>query len=168
MQRHTIEVDGQVFSYLEERAKARLETHNTVLRRELLEKEFALLPAVVRDTDHTPGRKRVNGDGPTLTGLPSLPFGTPAALQQVLWVTYLVRKSGRARSDASADVAKHLRVATQTVNDKYGRQLGLTADRFDALLREPSLKHLEQLLSERFPRHRATVNSALKDLRTAS
>jgi hypothetical protein len=165
VRRYTIEVDEEVFSYLEERAKARLETHNTVLHRELLKNGWVSVLPVISDTVHTPGRKRVNGEAPTLTGLPSLPFDTPAALQQVLWVTHLVRKNGRARSDASADVAKRLRVAPQTVNDKYCRQLGLTANGFDKLLRDPVLTELEQMLSQRFPRYRSTVKGVLKDLR---
>ena len=164
VKRFTVEVDEEVFACLESEARNRIETHNTVLRRRLL-------------ADPTPPNprsgQRISVPGPGTSdralgahpGLPDLPFGTPSALQQILWVAHLVRSTDRSRPEATADVARAIVVTPQTVSDKYGRQLGLTADRFDVLLREPSLGQLEQLLGDRFPRHRATIQLSLAALR---
>ena len=167
MHRFTVEVDDEVYAFLDAEATSRLETHNTVLRRRLLPQLASGDRAV--DWHSVPGRK-VRNLVPIVApaGLPSFPPGTPSALQQILWVAHLVRAKGRSRPEASSDVARLLRVATQTVNDKYGRQLGLTADRFDVLLREPSLKQFETLLAERFPQYRSTIQTVLKDLRRAA
>jgi hypothetical protein len=161
MRRHTIDVDEQVFARLEAEASARLETHNTVLRRLVLVPDAS---APSRSTS-LPGRKiSVAAPQPPM-GLPQFPFGTPEALRQVLWVVHLVRTKGRARSEASAEIATVLNVATQTINDKYGRQLGITAGRFDEMLREPALAQLEARLGRRFPPQRALIEKFLSDLR---
>ena len=78
-----------------------------------------------------------------------------------------MRANGRTRSEATGDVAKRMGVTPQTVNDKYGRQLGLTADRFDVLLDDQSLRELELLLKTRFPGHSETVQRVLTALRPA-
>jgi hypothetical protein len=97
-----------------------------------------------------------------------MPFGTPAALQQILWVTYLVRENGRPRSDATADVARILRVTPQTVLDKYSRQLGLTAMAFDRLLHDAGLRDLRSLLLQKFAGHEETIRQFLSGLRPAA
>lgn len=164
MRRHTIDVDDQVFARLNAEATARLETHNTVLRR-LLVASGGGTDAYTRSTS-APGRKAELPSHHSPTGLPQFPFGTPEALRQVLWVAHLVRAKGRLRSEASAEVAAVLNVATQTVNDKYGRQLGLTAGRFDEMLRDPTLAQLEARLVRRFPGQRTLIEKFLRDLRT--
>jgi hypothetical protein len=156
VRRFTIEVDEEVFASLEAEARSRIETHNTVLRRKLFAGKAPTLPAAVQTQSVIP------------LGLPNLPPGTPAALQQILWVVQLVRANTRDRPDATADVAKVVGVTPQTVTDKYGRQLGLTADRFDELLREASLEQLEKLLRERFSRHHETIARVLTALRLAA
>lgn len=167
MARFTIEVDQEVFAHLEAEARSRIETHNTVLRRRLLLDRST--PGPSSDSRlQAPGRKRPDVVVNTSPGLPDLPLGTPAALQQILWVAHLVRSRDRSRPEATADVARVLGVTPQTVTDKYGRQLGLTADRFDVLLREPSLRELEGLLTERFPRHRESIQHLLAALRPAT
>lgn len=167
MRRFTIEVDPEVFAYLEAEARARIETHNTVLRRKLLgEKPNAALPPLLRLQG--PGRKALHQASSTTQGLPALPPSIPSALQQILWVVHLVRANGRARTEATGDVARILHVVPQTVNDKYGRQLGLTAEEFDALLREASLQQLEELLTERFPSYRDAIHRVLSALRPAA
>jgi hypothetical protein len=60
-------------------------------------------------------------------------------------------------------VARFHGVAPQTVNDKYGRQAGLTASGFDQLLAQPGLTSLRCLLRKRFPRHEGVVAELLGD-----
>ena len=154
-----IEVDEEVFAYLQSRATALVDTPNTVLRRELLARAKA---------SRTRGNRRTLPDKVRLKsppGLTSMPFGTPAALQQILSVIYLVKKNHRPRSEATADVARFVRVMPQTVSDKYGRQLGLTADRFDLLLRESSLTKVEQILKQKFPGHVSFIERFLRSLK---
>lgn len=163
---YTIEVDGDVFGFLDEEARVRLETHNTVLRRELAIEKKAKFQGLA-PADGLRRGNQIVAESP-MAGLPVLPFGIPEALKQVLWVVYLVREKGRPRPDASSDVARLLRVATQTVNDKYGRQLGLTADEFDTLLSDPALRELGRVLAARFPRYRSTIEDIFKALRRAA
>jgi hypothetical protein len=166
MRRYTVEVDEEVFGFLDEQASDRLETHNTVLRRELAI-ETKAQPLGIARVEAVGGGNQIDSQS-AMRGLPSLPFNTPEALKQVLWVAYLVREKGRSRPEASTDVARLLRVATQTVNDKYGRQLGLKADRFDALLSEPTLADLGRVLATRFPQYRASIEQVLDNLRRAA
>jgi hypothetical protein len=48
-------------------------------------------------------------------------------------------------------------IATQTVLDKYCRQLSLTAYQFDRLLEQPNLSDLKALLSNKFNEHQTTI-----------
>jgi very-short-patch-repair endonuclease len=105
---------------------------------------------------------------PSAPSLPSMPFGTPAALEQILWVVHLVRVKGLARPEATAEVAKILGVEWGTVYDKYSRQLGLKADGFEGMLREPGLHKLEALLVAKFPAHANTVQRFLRTLRSTA
>jgi hypothetical protein len=52
-------------------------------------------------------------------------------------------------------------VKQQTVNDKFGRQIGLTAQQFDRLLGQPGLNDLKKVLNGKFPRHRDVIASVL-------
>ena len=158
----SIEVDEEVFAYLQSKATALVDTPNTVLRRELVGR--GQRTATSADPTAVPQNPRLI----VASGLPNMPFGTPVALQQILWVVYLVKTNGRPRSEATADVARFARVTPQTVSDKYGRQLGLTADRFDLLLQEPSLSQVEQLLKEKFSGHAPMIERFLRSLRPAA
>jgi hypothetical protein len=150
----TIEVDEEVFAHLQAKAQAFVDTPNTVLRRELLGRQPAPAPELSAAAER---RRAARSPLPPAPSLPSMPFGTPAALKQTLWVAHLVLDKGRARSEATADVARVLGVAPQTVLDKYCRQLGLTADAFDRMLREPGLHKLEALLVAKFANHADTI-----------
>ncbi len=146
MRFHSIEVDDDVFAYLQSKAAPFIDTPNAVLRRELLKQPdtFRSRPA--------PAEPSAERDG-----LPDLPPGTPAALAQTLEVVWVTKSTGCSRSEANTFVAQRHRVAPQTVLDKYCRQLGLTADRFDAMLREAGYRELRGLLSEKFPRHQDAI-----------
>jgi hypothetical protein len=160
----SIEIDEDVFSYLQAKAQPFLDTPNTVLRRELLAHEQS--PTLHRSLPADQAR-RASARSSAPISLPGLPFGTPAALQQTLWVMHLVLSNGRARSEATADVATMLSVTPQTVLDKYCRQLGLTAGRFDLLLRGPDLKQLETLLVTKYSEHAKTILQFLREHRGA-
>ena len=149
MRMHQIEVDDEVFSYLQRKAQPFLDTPNTVLRREL------------------PLRQAPRASGNTPLGVErtpdplSIPAGTPRALREILEVVHLMYTSGRTRSDATNYIARKLGVTPQTIIDKYTRQLGLTASQFDRLLDRDQLSQLKSLLKERFRAHGDVVDQLL-------
>jgi len=145
MPMHRIEVDDQVFNHLQAKAEPFVDTPNTVLRRLLL-------------------RKTADGN-PIPAEYVKPPYarpGTPKALQETLQVIHGVRKAGLSRSEATHQVAAMHNVAFQTVIDKYTRQLGLTAYKFDGLLAQSDLQNLRTRLKEKFPRHHAVIDDYLK------
>jgi hypothetical protein len=144
MPMHRIEVDDQVFGYLKAKAEPLVDTPNTVLRR-------LLLRQVVDESALPPYEKP-----------PYAQPGTPKALQEILQVIHAVRKGKLSRSDATHQVAAMHNVATQTVIDKYTRQLGLTAYQFDGLLAQPDLQDLKTRLKEKFSRQHAVIDNYLK------
>jgi hypothetical protein len=149
MRMHQIEVDDEVFSYLQRKAQPFLDTPNTVLRRELP------LRQSTRTSSSTPlGVEKMPDSLP-------IPAGTPKALGEILEVVHQMRTSGRTRSDATNYVARKLGVTPQTIIDKYTRQLGLTASQFDRLLDRDQLPQLKSLLKERFRAHGDVVDKSL-------
>jgi len=156
MAMHSIQVDEEVLTYLKERAEPFVDTPNSVLRRELLGRESLAerdgpFPMGAREPDDTEGL------------VPEVPSGVPQALAQLLQVAHLVTQKGMTRQEATPVVARFHDVAPQTVNDKYGRQAGLTASAFDQLLAQPGLTNLRSLLRKRFPRHDGVVAELLGD-----
>jgi hypothetical protein len=144
----TIDVDAEVLAYLESRARGFGDTPNAVLRRELLRRAEPAEP----------------GSG-MAAALPTFPPDTPAALVQILWVAYGVRRLGLSRHEATNLVARHLGLTAQTVQDKYCRQLGIRADGFGLMLREPELAHLARVLMVKFPEHSSLLKELLAELR---
>jgi len=149
MRMRQIEVDDEVFSYLQRKAQPFLDTPNTVLRRELP------LRQSTRASSSTP-----LGTEKTLDSLP-IPAGTPRALREILEVVHQVRTSGRTRADATNYVARKLGVKYPTIMDKYTRQLGLTTSQFDRLLEHNQLPQLQSLLKEHFRAHGDVVDKFL-------
>lgn len=141
MANHRIEVDAEVMAYLKSEAEAFVDTPNTVLRRLLLDNHGKVAGGVAGESD----------------AVPDVGSGLPKALEQVLQVAYLVRFHSLDRIAATHAVAHHHGVAFQTVLDKYARQLDLTTDEFDSLLREEDLKGLRRLLAERFPKFHSRI-----------
>ncbi|MCP3682657.1 MAG: hypothetical protein GY861_08215 [bacterium] len=130
MKMHKIEVDNDVYTYLESKAKG-FDTPNRVLRRELL-----------GHNDESSTTK--------VQSIPQFPVGTPKALEEILQVIYLIRVEDFTRSEATHSVAQHHGVATQTIIDKYTRQLGLTASEFDGLLVYDGQSELKSYLNTKF------------------
>ena len=143
----TIEVDDDVFAYLESRGRGFGDTPNSVLRRELL-------------------RQPEPGTG-LAADLPTFPVDTPAALVQILWVAFSVRRLGLSRQDATNLVARHLGLTAQTVQDKYCRQLRIRADGFGTMLREPTLAHLQRALEVKFPEQKQLIRDVVTRSRGA-
>jgi len=138
MQMHTIEVDDEVYSYLESKVKHFQESANAVLRREF------------RLDDHTSSSSGVQATY-------QFPPGTPKALGQILQVVYLMRTEGLSRFKATHKVANHYEVAPQTVIDKYTRQLGLTATDFDRLLAESDRTNFIKYLNNKFTGYESLI-----------
>ena len=139
MKSHTIEIDDDVFRYLKKRAEPFEDTPNSVLRRELLKN--SRLPI------GTGSPLRIADAGTA----DLFPIGTPVALQQILEVVLLIKSGTHKRNEATRIIAKKHNVAQQTVQDKYGRQLGMTADEFDRLLIPSKAEDLIALLIKKFP-----------------
>lgn len=151
MRTHMVEVDDEVFAFVQKHAEALVDNFNSALRKLLP----LAGPAPGRVVDPKP--RTVNGKGTDL----SLPSGTPQALRQILEVVSLVRGGAYTRTSATRFVAKQHGVAPQTVLDKYGRQLQLTAQQFDRLLEREDASELRKLLKAKFPQHEDAIGRAL-------
>jgi hypothetical protein len=83
------------------------------------------------------------------------------ALREILEVVQHVRNSGSTRRDATRYVAGRLNITIQSVLDKYTRQLGLTASRFDRLLETANVGELKSLLKQKFQAHGDLIDAVL-------
>lgn len=139
MKKITIEIDEEVFGFLQKKARPFIDTPNDVLRRLLL---------------RTPLNMPIGelyGPRPAEEVFSMLPKDLPKALAHTIQVAYLVWFRKMPRSKATSLVATYHGVAPQTIIDKYCRQLDLTANQFDMLLREDDLTTLKKLLQKKFP-----------------
>ncbi len=153
MSRHSIEVDNEVFEFLKEHAEPFVDTPNSVLRKMLLGTpgKGEPLQATVQE-GHSPYHHSGNFRSR---------LGQPASLEQILEVVDLVVRGGKDRIEATHLVARRRGVAFQTVLDKYTRQLGIEAARFESLLAQAGQSGLRRLLLERFPRHADEIRKLL-------
>ena len=146
MYTRTVEIDNEVFEYVQKHAEPLVDDFNSALKK-LLEIT----------------KSKVNFDNSTTSGnelsMPFLSSSIPHALSQILEVSYLVAKKGYTRNEATNLVAKRLKVEKQTVLDKYCRQMGLITKEFDTLLSEPSFEMLKRKLYSKFPNHKETINA---------
>ncbi|ACL04918.1 hypothetical protein Dalk_3228 [Desulfatibacillum aliphaticivorans] len=144
MKKYTIEIDEIIMSYLKEKAEPFVDTPNTVLHKLLFNTStdsIELKFSEVRDK----GRM-------------------PKALSQTLEVIEEVVKNHHSRPKATMIVAERNRTATQTVIDKYCRQLGKSASEVDLLLREPGLHGFQSILLSKFPKYRDVIMSLFNNL----
>ncbi len=153
MRMHEVEVDDDVFALVKKHAEPLVDDFNSALRRLLRIQGGEGRDLSTSDVEAGPN----NGHHP----IPIVPRGAPKALRQILEVILLVRGGAYARTDATRFVAKQHRVAVQTVNDKYGRQLGMTADQFDRLLEREDVGELTKALISKFPSYEKTIKDAL-------
>ena len=148
MKLRTIEVDEEVFSFLQNAAEAFVDTPNTVLRRLLLDdKKFTNLAGPKPERE-------------VLSSLPEFPVGTPATICEILSVVRLV-DAGHSRTEATQIAAARYGLTQQTVLDKYTRQLGLTAAEFDQVVAEDERQRLFELLAKRMPGYDALIRKHL-------
>lgn len=148
MRMHHVEVDDEVFSFVKAHAEPLVDTFNSSLRR--------LLPLGAMASDGGANAAR------EASLIPSFPTGTPEALRQILEVARLVCGGAYTRTAATQFVAKQHGVTPQTVLDKYGRQLQLTATQFDQLLEQKGLSDLQRILKLKFAAHSELIDDVLK------
>ena len=152
MRTHSVEVDDEVFKFVQGTAVPLVDTFNSALRR--------LLP-LKRHIEQA-GIAPVKAIASSGTGsMPSFPRGMPEALSQTVEVVQLVRSGAYTRTAATQYVAKRHGVFPQTVLDKYCRQLHKTASEFDRMLEEENLQELRAVLREKFPAHTDAIDTML-------
>ena len=153
MQYHQVTVDEEVFAYVKQHAEPLVDDFNSTIKR--------LLGLV--DQSAKPRSRQ------TPTAIPgfTLPKNVPQSLRQIMEVAYLVYKQGESRTDATRKVARLHGVAPQTVQDKYCRQLNLTAAEFDCLLDEAQLTTLRGKLHSKFSEYASLIDEVLSDRNAA-
>jgi len=152
MRFHHVEVDDEVFRFVKGHAEPLVDNFNSALRR--------MLPLGASKTQHrlsSPETGAAKGGD----ALPSLSSGVPQALRQILEVVHLVRGGAYTRTAATQFVSKQHGISPQAVSDKYGRQLQLTASRFDRLLEQQDFADLRKLLKSKFPEHDNAIAEVL-------
>ena len=146
MRTHQVEVDEDIFAFIKSNSEPLVDTFNSTLRR-LLQ---------LNSTDSTKPTNLARSQSST-----AFPSGTPQALRQILEVAQLVRGGAYTRTSATGFVAKQHKVANQTVQDKYARQLGLTTGQFDRLLEQKDSKELKGLLKSKYAPHAKLIDGTL-------
>ena len=150
MKKFKIEVDEQVFGFLQAKAVPFVDSPNDVLRRILLKEESRAKVdrPIVRETKSNISFPVVQGD-------------VPKALEHTLQVIYLVKHHYMSRLKATNYLANHHGVASQTILDKYCRQLNLTAHKFDVYLQEKDLSSIKGILERKYPFHSSAIRAYL-------
>jgi predicted CopG family antitoxin len=82
----------------------------------------------------------------------------PVALTHTLEVVSLVKNKKYDRSMATNSIANKYKIATQTVLDKYCRQLQLTTGEFDLMLIQPGLYELKKILKRKYINHISIID----------
>jgi hypothetical protein len=149
MQKKSIEIDQEIFDFLKTKAEPFVDTPNDVLRRLLLNNQ-------VTAQNKSDATFKVSVNTP-----PPVPAGTPKALEHILQVIYLSHFQKFSRSKATKMVAEIHDVASQTVLDKYCRQLNLSASEFDKLLSEAGIITLKNKLHNKFCDHSDVIDNYL-------
>jgi negative regulator of replication initiation len=146
---HKIEVDEEVYNFLKKNAEPFKDTPNSVLRRFL-----PLKSGKIEAQDNN-----------FIKGTHQFPESVPNALAQILEMIVLVKNQGLSRVEATHRVADRRGITTQSVIDKYTRQLGKKAYEVDELLISSNIHEFKTLLIELFPRHSRVIESTLEGIR---
>lgn len=146
----TIEVDEEVYQYLQKNAEPFIDTTpNSVLRRYLPLENILTKPLIHND-------------------IPEFRPGVPSALEQILQVIYLVRNKGYDRRRATRKVADLRGITYQAVIDKYTRQLGKEALQVDELLMDSNIDQFKMLLIKQFPYHKKVIEGVFSGVKDKS
>jgi negative regulator of replication initiation len=151
---HKIEVDEEIWQFLKKNAEPFEDTPNSVLRRFLLDIDDKTVDESVRTHSYR--------------DLPNFPPSVPQALAQILEVVYKVKKQGLSRTEATNLVARKRTITSQSVIDKYCRQLDKRAHDIDRMLESTDMNELKSLLLERFKRNRDTIREFFSSLNASS
>jgi|GEM_PF-1723658 len=143
MRYYTIEVDETIWNHLKSKAEPFEDTPNSVLHRLLFN---------ISDSS-----KALKGQPIGMGDILPLQRKIPEALSQILEVIFEVKVNGRERSDATRVVAKKRGRATQTVLDKYCRQLNKKAYEIDELLSSDNLDEFRHILERKFQIYRSEI-----------
>ena len=90
--------------------------------------------------------------------------GTPKSLAQILEVIYEMEINGYSRIEATNRVAQKRGTASQTITDKYCRQIGKKANEIDQLLAEPGYGAFKALLKDKFSAHQQVIDAYFESL----
>jgi negative regulator of replication initiation len=147
MKMHTIEIDENIWSYLQKHAEPFVDTPNSVLNR------------ILFDTSEAPTPKNRVPEIPTVSIQ-----GIPKSLAQILEVVYEMEINGYSRTEATKRVAHKRGTSPQTITDKYCRQIGKKAHQIDQLLSEPGYESFKKILKTEFEAHRQVIESYFETL----
>jgi hypothetical protein len=137
MKMHRIEIDDNVWQHLKKYAEPFEDTPNSVLNR-------LLFGETVKPSPQSLANMNIQG--------------VPVALSQIFEVIYEMACSGVSRIDATHRVAEKRGTTTQTIVDKYCRQLNKRAHQIDALLSEPGLVGFKALLKDKYTQHSSVID----------
>ena len=147
MKMHTIEIDENLWSYLQKHAEPFVDTPNSVLNRILFE------------TSEIPSPTNRELEVPTVSIQ-----GIPKSLAQILEVIYEIEVNGCSRTEATNRVAQKRGTAPQTITDKYCRQIGKKAHEIDQLLSESGYNQFKALLKSKFSNHAQVIDTYFESL----
>jgi negative regulator of replication initiation len=147
MKMHTIEIDANLWSYLQKNAEPFVDTPNSVLNRLLFDTSKASSPSE---------------DEPKIPAVSIQ--GIPKSLAQILEVVYEMEVNGYSRTEATKRVAHNRGTSPQTITDKYCRQIGKKAQEIDQLLSEPGYEGFKEILKGKFDAHQQVIESYFETL----
>jgi len=148
MEMYKIDVDEEIYRYLQSKAEPFVDTENSVLRRILLA-----------------DRARAEVKEQHAASFPKFPPGTPDGLTYILELVYLlVRDYAANRIEAAKKVAEYHGVTYPTVADKYARQLGKSTYEVDRMLEETGFNELKTLLENKFRPFTEIIHEFFKGL----
>lgn len=150
MRTYKIDVDEEIWNFLQTKAEPFIDTPNSVLRRLLLGKTGSRTTTVILEKSE-------------LTAL-TFRTGVPKALSQILEVVYEVKAMGRSRNEATNIVAQRRGTAPQTIIDKYCRQLSKRAHEIDELLEEAPPDTFRGILEKKFPNFVDVIENFFNEL----
>lgn len=147
MKMHTIEIDENLWSYLQKHAEPFVDTPNSVLNR------------ILFDTSKEPSQENSESKIPVVSIQ-----GIPKSLAQILEVVYEMEINGYSRTEATKRVAHKRGTSPQTITDKYCRQIGKKAHEIDQLLSEPDYDSFIKILESKFGDHQPVIESYFETL----